>query len=223
VGLRPCVLTERPPEKCLWLFLPLRNASRFYFVRKQSGWSLPDRNAQKAIVPTQREIFFDDHDIIVSKTDLKSRLTDASRMFCSSAGYAERDVIGQPHSLIRHPDMPRAVFKLLWDAIQDKREIFASVKNMARNGDHDWVFAHMTPSFDKNRAVCGFHSTAPCAGDFDPHIRLTQRTSYVDFGSGGRHRRPRRDRARTDVIRPGPLLRLPDDAGARLDPISPGP
>ena len=70
---------------------------------------LPDRNAQKAIVPTQREIFFDDHDIIVSKTDLKGRLTDASRMFCSSAGYPERDVIGQPHSLIRHPVMPRGV------------------------------------------------------------------------------------------------------------------
>ncbi|HZH09530.1 MAG TPA: PAS domain-containing protein [Microvirga sp.] len=110
------------------------------------------------IIPTQREIFFDPDSFIVSKTDLKGRLTYANKTFCEVAGYSEKQILGQPHSLIRHPDMPRAVFKLLWDSIQDGREVFAYVKNMARSGDHYWVIAHVTPSYDRNLKVCGFHS-----------------------------------------------------------------
>lgn len=110
------------------------------------------------IVPTQRETFFDPDTFIVSKTDLKGRMTYANKTFCDIAGYSEKEILGKPHSLIRHPDMPRAVFKLLWDTIQDGREVFAYVKNMARNGDHYWVFAHVTPSYDSNLKVCGYHS-----------------------------------------------------------------
>lgn len=110
------------------------------------------------ITPTQREIFFDPDSFIVSKTDLKGRLTYTNRIFCKIAGYTEKELVGQPHSMIRHPDMPRAVFKILWDAIQDGREVFAYVKNMARNGDHYWVFAHVTPSYDSHLKVCGYHS-----------------------------------------------------------------
>ncbi|MCG7393001.1 PAS domain-containing protein [Microvirga sp. ACRRW] len=112
----------------------------------------------QAVTPTQREIFFDPDSFIVSKTDLKGRLTYTNKIFCDIAGYTEKELIGQPHSTIRHPDMPRAVFKLLWDSIQDGREVFAYVKNMARNGDHYWVFAHVTPSYDNAMQVCGFHS-----------------------------------------------------------------
>jgi hypothetical protein len=60
--------------------------------------------------------------------------------------------------MIRHPDMPRSVFKLLWDQIESGREIFAYVKNMAFNGDHYWVFAHVTPSFDSSGKIIGYHS-----------------------------------------------------------------
>ncbi|WP_349367844.1 PAS domain-containing protein [Salinarimonas sp.] len=110
------------------------------------------------IRPTQVEVRFDASDIIVSKTDLKGRITYANRTFCAISGYDEAEVIGQPHAMIRHPDMPRAVFRLLWDAILEGREIFAYVKNMTRTGDHYWVFAHVTPSRDAERRVCGFHS-----------------------------------------------------------------
>ncbi|WP_372423190.1 PAS domain-containing protein [Salinarimonas chemoclinalis] len=110
------------------------------------------------IKPTQREILFDAADLIVSKTDLKGRITYANRTFCNISGYGEADVIGQPHAMIRHPDMPRAVFKILWDAILAGREVFAYVKNMTKAGDHYWVFAHVTPSFDGARRVGGFHS-----------------------------------------------------------------
>lgn len=109
-------------------------------------------------VPTGIERFFDEGDIIVSKTDLKGRITYANKVFCDIAGYSQPELLGQPHSIIRHPDMPRCVFKLLWDTIQNGREVFAYVLNMARSGDHYWVFAHVTPSFDSGNRIIGYHS-----------------------------------------------------------------
>jgi PAS domain S-box-containing protein len=111
------------------------------------------------IAPTKTELFFEENDIIVSKTDVNGRITYANQSFCHMAGYSEAELLGQPHSIIRHPDMPRAVLKLLWDTVLDRREIFAYVKNMSMNGDFYWVFAHVTPSFDAKGNVIGFHSS----------------------------------------------------------------
>jgi len=113
---------------------------------------------KQSIVPTSREVFFPDHDIIVSKTDLKGRLTYTNRTFCEIAGYTQSELLGQPHNVIRHPDMPRAVFKLLWSSLEAQREIFAYVKNMTKTGDYYWVLAHVTPSRDRNGTVVGYHS-----------------------------------------------------------------
>ncbi len=111
------------------------------------------------ITPTNVERFFPEEDIIVSKTDLKGRITYANETFLNIAGYAEEELLGQPHSIIRHPDMPRCVFKLLWDTLKARREIFAYVKNMAKNGDYYWVFAHVTPTFGASGQVTGYHSS----------------------------------------------------------------
>lgn len=108
--------------------------------------------------PSEREVFFPDTEIIVSKTDLKGRLTYCNKTFCEIAGYGEADLLGKPHSVLRHPDMPRAVFKLLWDTIMARREVFAYVKNITKSGDYYWVFAHVTPSFARDGAVVGYHS-----------------------------------------------------------------
>jgi len=107
---------------------------------------------------TGQERFFDENEIIVSKTNLKGHLTYCNKLFLDIAGYEEEDCLGQPHSMIRHPDMPRAVFKLLWDTIQAGNEIFAYVVNRAVNGDHYWVLAHVTVSRDENGSVIGYHS-----------------------------------------------------------------
>lgn len=112
-----------------------------------------------AIVPSASETFFDESEIIVSKTDRKGRLTYTNQTFCRLAGYTEAELLGQPHSIVRHPDMPRAIFKLLWDAITGGREVFAYVKNLAKDGSFYWVFAHVTPSYDSGRNVIGFHSS----------------------------------------------------------------
>ncbi len=114
--------------------------------------------AKYNVQPTNNEVRFSENEIIVSKTDLTGRLLYANDVFLRIAGFGESEVLGQPHSMIRHPDMPRAVFKLLWDTIQGGDEIFAYVKNMARNGDHYWVIAHVTPSFDSGGNVVGYHS-----------------------------------------------------------------
>lgn len=108
--------------------------------------------------PTGVERFFDDDDVIVSKTDLKGIITYANRVFIDVSGYREEELIGEPHNIIRHPDMPRCVFKLLWDTVEAGREIFAYVINQCKNGDHYWVLAHVTPTFDENGRIVGYHS-----------------------------------------------------------------
>jgi len=111
-----------------------------------------------AVRPTGVERTFRDDEIIVSKTDPQGRLTYVNDLFVSLSGYAEQDLLGQPHNIIRHPDMPRAVFKLLWDTISSGREIFAYVVNLSADGGHYWVLAHVTPTLDASGAVVGYHS-----------------------------------------------------------------
>lgn len=111
----------------------------------------------KAIL-TGRERFFDQDEIIVSKTDLKGHIQYANRVFMRVGAFEDREVMGAPHSILRHPDMPRCVFKLLWDRIQEGHELFAYVLNRANNGDHYWVLAHVTPSFDGSGNLNGYHS-----------------------------------------------------------------
>ena len=102
---------------------------------------------------------FHDDEIIVTKTDRGGRITYANRTFLHIAGASEAEAVGKPHNLIRHPDMPRVVFKLLWDTLNAGQEIFAYVLNRALNGDHYWVFAHVTPSRDIGGNIVGYHSS----------------------------------------------------------------
>ena len=108
--------------------------------------------------PSGQESPFGADEIIVSKTDPKGRITYANDVFLRVSHYREAEVMGQPHNLIRHPDMPHSIFKFMWQTIQGGEEIFAYVLNMARNGDHYWVFAHVTPSFDALGGIAGYHS-----------------------------------------------------------------
>jgi PAS domain S-box-containing protein len=110
-------------------------------------------------VPTGREVFFDESELIVSKTDLKGTVTYANNVFLKVSGYKEEELLNQPHSILRHPDMPRCAFKLLWQEIEAGREIFAYVINLAKNGDHYWVFAHVTPTIKDNGSIIGYHSS----------------------------------------------------------------
>ncbi len=107
---------------------------------------------------TGTERTFNNDEVIVTKTDLKGRITYANHVFQRASAVSEKDALGQPHNFIRHPDMPRSVFKLMWDTISSGQELFAYVVNRALNGDHYWVYAHVTPSLNDAGDIIGYHS-----------------------------------------------------------------
>jgi PAS domain S-box-containing protein len=113
---------------------------------------------KRDITPTSVERKMREDDFIVSKTDLKGRITYGNRIFIEFSGYTEEELLGSQHNIVRHPDMPRAVFKLLWDTIQSGQECFAYVKNMAKDGSYYWVFANVTPSYDIDGKHIGYLS-----------------------------------------------------------------
>jgi PAS domain S-box-containing protein len=94
----------------------------------------------------------------VELSDPRGVITYANDVFLRVSGYAMDEVIGRPHNLIRHPEMPKAVFQLLWDTLAARRELFAYINNLSSDGGHYWVLAHVTPSFGPNGAVIGYHS-----------------------------------------------------------------
>lgn len=107
---------------------------------------------------TGRERTFPSTELVVTKTDLKGRITYANDVFIELSGYSESELIGQPHKMVRHPHMPRSIFKLLWTTIQSKNELFSYIVNRSKNGDHYWVKAHVTPWFASDGTIQGFHS-----------------------------------------------------------------
>ncbi|QFR48283.1 PAS domain-containing protein [Sulfurimonas lithotrophica] len=99
-----------------------------------------------------------DEDFIVSKTDKKGKITYVNKIFMDMAEYTEAELLGKPHSIIRHPKMPKIVFKLLWDRIEKKEEIFAFVLNKTKNSNGYWVYANITASLDENENIIGYYS-----------------------------------------------------------------
>ena len=141
--------------------------------------------AKYTATPTGVERTFDSNEFIVSKTDLKGRLTYVNKVFMDIADYNEAELIGQPHSIIRHPDMPRSVFHLLWGTVQQQKEIFAYVVNMTKSGDHYWVLAHVTPSYNLDMQHVGYHSNrrVPCRQALDTIIPLYKELRSIESKS----------------------------------------
>jgi PAS domain S-box-containing protein len=116
------------------------------------------RGAGRGVVPTGEARTFAADELIVSKTDLRGVITYANDVFLRISRYELDEVLGRPHNLIRHPEMPRAVFALLWQTLSEGRELFAYINNLASDGAHYWVLAHVTPSYSADGAVIGYHS-----------------------------------------------------------------
>lgn len=109
------------------------------------------------ITPRNNEKLFDANTLLVTKTDTKGIITYANRDFMDIVGLGEEQLLGKPHNVIRHPDMPKIIFKMLWSYIKSNQEIHAYVKNLCADGSYYWVMANVTPSFYKNKVV-GYHS-----------------------------------------------------------------
>jgi len=113
------------------------------------------------ITPNNNEKTFKDNVLLVTKTDLKGKITYANRGFMDIVGMSEDTLVGSPHNIIRHPDMPKIIFKYLWSYLQSGKEIHAYVKNICADGSFYWVMANVTPSFDAGSTskVVGYHSS----------------------------------------------------------------
>jgi len=115
-------------------------------------------------IALDEEIKFSKKKFIVSKTDLKGKITFVNKNFCDISGYSEDELIGAPHNIIRHPDMPKAVFYLVWKALLSGRAISGVVKNLAKSGKYYWVIADLEPKFNKDGdiiSLTAFRRAAP--------------------------------------------------------------
>ncbi|WP_425396962.1 PAS domain-containing protein [Aeoliella sp.] len=101
--------------------------------------------ARAKVVPVNEPRSFERHELFFSLTDPKGIIRYGNDVFTRLAGYSEEEILGSPHNIIRHPDMPRAVFKLLWQYIKAGKSIAAYIKNMASDGRYYWVLATVTP------------------------------------------------------------------------------
>ncbi len=110
------------------------------------------------ITPTSVQKHLTPSDFIVSKTDARGNIIYGNQIFIEMSGHTEHELIGSPHSILRHPDMPAVIFKFLWERIQKKEEIFAYVKNLCKDGSYYWVFANVTATTDPNGKVRDYHS-----------------------------------------------------------------
>jgi len=104
------------------------------------------------------EVFMNRDDLIISKTNLKGNVTYGNKYFINISGYTEQELLNSPHNILRHEDMPRVVFKLLWDRIQNKKSINAYVKNKTKDGNYYWVYANVTASLDDSNNLIGYYS-----------------------------------------------------------------
>ena len=122
----------------------------------KAGKRLSKLDASKNI--NNNEKVMSENDFIVSKTDIKGYITYCNRIFVEMAGWSRFELIGANHNIIRHPDMPKIAFKILWDLVQAKKEFFGFVKNLRKDGGYYWVLAYITPDVDLNGNIIGYTS-----------------------------------------------------------------
>ncbi|WP_331775795.1 PAS domain-containing protein [Sulfurospirillum sp. 1612] len=92
-------------------------------------------------------------ELIISRTDLNGKITYANKVFADISGYEPEELIGKSHNIIRHPDMPKSVFKALWETIKSKKMWSGYVKNMRKDGGYYWVYAEVSPLYKDGKII----------------------------------------------------------------------
>ncbi len=105
--------------------------------------------------PVDEEVLFDGRSLI-SETDLKGVITFVNRKFVEMTGYSKEEALGEPHNLLRHPDMPRAAFEQMWKVIREGKTWEGYVKNLRKDGKYYWVIVTIVPKKDENGKVIGY-------------------------------------------------------------------
>jgi len=134
----------------------------------EHSWDILKTNTQEASektkraprlnspIPVDREIKLDNSKVLLSITDTRGIISYCNEDFVEVSGYEEYELAGAAHNIVRHPDMPRVVFKLMWNRIQNKNNIIAIVKNMAKTGRYYWVMTDFVIKEDKDGNITGY-------------------------------------------------------------------
>jgi aerotaxis receptor len=117
-----------------------------YFLNYQDG-------STRHVLVRDEEVPYPDGKLIVSRTDLRGVITHCNQSFVEVSGYAEAELVGQPHHILRHPDMPAAAFKDLWDTIAKGMKWYGYVKNLRKDGRYYWVYSTVIPNIRKGEIV----------------------------------------------------------------------
>jgi len=125
------------------------------------------------ITPINEEYRFG-KDVIISQTDLEGKITYVNRAFCNVSGYSRDELVDSPHSIVRHPDMPKAVFKKMWETIKGGQAWNGLVKNLRKDGHYYWVETEILPVRDDDENITGFIAVRKSASHKD--IIETQET-----------------------------------------------
>ena len=130
---------------------------------------------------TRQEKTFSTETKLISVTDLNGNIVDCNDDFVIISGFAKNELIGQPHNIVRHPDMPEAAFQTMWSNLKAGRPWMGLVKNRCKNGDYYWVDAYVTP-VSENGKIVGYESVRFCPerADIDRAQRL-----YAKLKHGG--------------------------------------
>jgi aerotaxis receptor len=132
----------------------------------------------------EQEILFENNEFIVTKTDTQGRILYANRVFMRVSNFAEADLLGQHHNIIRHSDMPRGVFYGLWNTLKLGQEFFGFVKNRTSDGNYYWVFANITPDCEHGKLVGYFSVRRSAPTGAKPVIQsIYQEMSQVEESS----------------------------------------
>jgi PAS domain S-box-containing protein len=111
------------------------------------------------VTPTDIEHEVKSVDIVVSKGDAEGNITYANPIFVKLSGYSQGELLDEPHAILRHPDMPKIVFKYLWDMLKAGKDVKAFVKNLSKDGGYYWVFAHVKAATNPNGSFRNYVST----------------------------------------------------------------
>ncbi|MBE0303408.1 PAS domain-containing methyl-accepting chemotaxis protein [Leptospira interrogans] len=112
---------------------------------------------RKNLPITSQEITIPINSVLISRTDMKGRISYVSQDFANISGFSEEEMLGEPHNLIRHPDVPSEIFREMWETIQDGNPWSGIIKNRAKSGDYYWVDATVTPVMNEG-VISGYMS-----------------------------------------------------------------
>lgn len=123
--------------------------------------------------------------LFVTKTDSREKILYANQAFLALSGYKEQELIGKPHSIIRHTDMPALIFKLLWEKLNKGLEVHLYVKGRAKDGSFYWLFSNVFPVTDLEQNVIGYHFSRKKADENSLIVVKQLYKKFIDLEKAG--------------------------------------